>query len=269
MPSPFPGMDPYLEAPAVFSGLHDRLVNYTVEQLQPQLMSRGYFIDSNERVWVDESTRDILPDDAILQWRNRTGAAPVATLEADTPVRVHCPRSEFRQPYLEIFDQQNHKLITGIEFVSPTNKSKTAGRRLYVQKQRELQDAGVNLVEVDLLRRGRHVLAVPQSLAAQVKPWDYLICLWRSNLVGEYDLYPISLRSRLPRVRIPLKPGDSDAVLDLQDAFNRAYDVGPYPVRLRYGGFASPRLTEADQVWATQILEAAGLRRTMSEPKGN
>lgn len=259
MPSPFPGMDPYLEGPAIFSGLHDRLVNYTVEQLQPQLMARGYFIDSNERVWVDESMRDVLPDDAILQWRQNTGN-PAAVMESTTPVRVHRFKSEFRQPYLEIFDQQNHKLITGIEFVSPTNKSKTEGRRLYRQKQKELERAGVNLVEIDLLRKGRHVLAVPEALAASVKPWDYLISLWRSYQEEDFDLYPISMRTALPNVQIPLRKGDSDAVLDLQATFTRSYDVGPYPIRLDYGRPARPKLSVEDQAWADEILAAAGHR---------
>jgi hypothetical protein len=37
MPSPFPGMDPYLENPALWKGVHDSLVYRMLEDLQPQL----------------------------------------------------------------------------------------------------------------------------------------------------------------------------------------------------------------------------------------
>lgn len=37
MPSPFPGMDPFLEHPAIFPGLHERLIAYLSESLQGRL----------------------------------------------------------------------------------------------------------------------------------------------------------------------------------------------------------------------------------------
>src|SRR5262245_47662342 len=121
MPSPFPGMDPWLENPGRFPSLHSYLVIYSAEQLQPQLVDRGYFVSPNERVWIEESRRDILPDGAVLQWKPETSAkGPVSVADADKPVKVRRFKSEFRQPYLEIFDKEGNKLITGIEFVSPT-----------------------------------------------------------------------------------------------------------------------------------------------------
>src|SRR5436190_23163400 len=110
MPSPFPGMDPWLEDPRVFGGLHFRLVGLAADQLQPQLLSRGYYIDANERIWVEDSARDILPDGAtladnvIVQWRPETTPQAVAVQECDRPIRVRTAATEYRQPYLEIFD---------------------------------------------------------------------------------------------------------------------------------------------------------------------
>ena len=263
MPSPFPGMDPWLEHPARFAGLHSQLVTYAVELLQPQLLDRGYFVAPNERVWIEESQLDILPDGAVLRWRPET-KAPVAVAEADRSVKVRKFRSEYRQPYLEIFDNEGRKLITGIEFVSPTNKSKSEGRKLYRAKQRELQAAGVNLVEVDLLRRGRQIVLAQPGLTEGLEPWDYLVCFWRAYEDEDFELYPIPLRSRLPRIRIPLKAGDAEPTLDLQSVFDKAYDAGPYRVSIDYRQPPTPRLDPEDQVWAERVLTSAGIRQTQS-----
>lgn len=256
MPSPFPGMDPWLENPSRFAGLHSLLVAYAVELLQPQLLERGYFITANERVWVEESMRDILPDGAVLQWKpdNKT-KSPVTVADADKSVKVRKFKSEFRQPYLEIFDNEGRKLITGIEFVSPTNKSKSEGRKQYRAKQQELQSAGVNMVEVDLLRRGKPIVLAPPGLTESVRPWDYLVCLWRAHEDEDFDLYPIPLRSRLPRIRIPLKPKEVEPVLDLQLAFDKAYDAGPYRVSVDYQKPPAPPLEADDEAWARLQLQ--------------
>jgi hypothetical protein len=260
MASPFPGMDPWLEDPRVFGGLHFRLMGLAADLLQPQLLSRGYYIDANERIWVEESARDIMPDDAIVQWRASTTPQAVTVEQSDKPIRVRTAATEYRQPYLEIFDAEHRKLVTGIEFVSPTNKLASKGRKLYRKKQRELQAAGVNLVEVDLLRKGRPILAVPPALADDLKPWDYLVSVWRAAEEDGYELYPISVRTRLPRILIPLNRGDEDAVLDLQMAMTKAYDAAPYSVRINYRQPPRIPLSPEDQAWAEQLLIGAGLR---------
>lgn len=40
MPSPFPGMDPYLEQSERWPDLHQRLIAYISEELQPQLLPK-------------------------------------------------------------------------------------------------------------------------------------------------------------------------------------------------------------------------------------
>jgi Protein of unknown function (DUF4058) len=37
MPSPFPGMDPFLENPGIFSDFHDSFITYLRENLQANL----------------------------------------------------------------------------------------------------------------------------------------------------------------------------------------------------------------------------------------
>ena len=131
---------------------------------------------------------------------------------------------------------------------------------MYPRKQLELKDAGVHLVEIDRIRRGPHVAEVPEEVIEEPRPWDYLVNLVRRGS-GEYQFYPIRLRDRLPRLRIPLKIGDADAVLDLQAVFDRAYDIGPCPERLRYERDPAPPLVAEDAAWADQILRDKGLRQ--------
>ena len=41
MPSPFPGMDPWLESPLLWPGVHARLIPLFAEQLAPQVIPAG------------------------------------------------------------------------------------------------------------------------------------------------------------------------------------------------------------------------------------
>src|SRR5687767_1764672 len=157
MPSPFPGMDPWLESPDIWPGFHDKLINETVRIMQPQLRARGYYIDSGERVWLAEPGRLVVPDDVVFSVQPSSGAKPgdnVAIMDADEPIRVKREPVEVRETYAEIFDARGHQLVTGIEFLSPTNKSDGHGRQLYQRKQQELAAASINLVEIDLIRGG-------------------------------------------------------------------------------------------------------------------
>ena len=259
MPSPFPGMDPWLESPAVWRGLHALLIGYSVEQLQPQLIPRGYYADIDERIWLEEG--GIYPDVTVVRYSATPHAAATSTLVADEPVRVQRFEEELREGFVQIREQASHRLITSIEILSPVNKSRSKGRRLFKRKQRELKKGKVNLVEVDLLRQGRHTLSVPFLLLETIRPWDYMVCVLRPNQ-KEYELYPTSLRARLPRISVPLKAGDEDVFLDIQAALNRAYQVGPYLVKLDYTRPPAVSLNEEDAAWADELLRQAGLRKS-------
>jgi hypothetical protein len=253
-------MDPFLEDPAVWPGMHHLLIGETARALQPLLRSRGYYIDIGERVRLVESGRTVVPDDAIFRSGHATEApSEPALATADQPVRVRRTPAEVREGYLDIYQVGESRLVTGIEFLSPTNKFDHRGRRLYRRKQRELSRADVNLVEVDLLRKGRHILHVPRPVVEGLRPWDYLVNLVRRGS-DDYEIYPIRLRDRLPRILIPLRPPDEDAVLDLQAVFDRAYETDPYPERLNYSGAPVPPLTSDDAAWAYDLLKLKGLR---------
>jgi hypothetical protein len=263
MPSPFPGMDPYLEG-TEWESLHHLLVTFTIDQLQPQLRRRGYQAKPGQRVWVTYYQRRVQPDVAIVKARRRRpkrGNGAVAVAEPDEPIRIERMEVEVREPFVEIYSKPRHKLVTGIEFISPTNKMDRKGRSLYQKKQKETRQAGVNLVEVDLIRRGPRVVDVPEAMLPDLPRFDYLVNLVRRGS-EDYELYPIRLRDRLPRIRIPLLKNDDDAVVDLQLVFQRSYDLGGYDEDvIDYTVEPTTPLEADDAAWARQLLKKKGLRK--------
>lgn len=255
-------MDPWLEDPALWPNLHHLLITATNSHLKRQLHPRGYLVTIGERVWVTEPHRVVYPDVAVVERPQRAhAAAAIATiLEADEPVRVKVAGAEIREPYLEILDAHDERLVTAIEFLSPANKSPGRGRELYIKKQQETLGSQANLVEVDLLRSGPHTVAVPAAFISAEWNADYLVCIARSSRGDEYELYPIGVQSRLPRVGIPLKPGDADGVLDLQAVLDQAYDEGPFADRVDYATEPFGKISAGNRAWCDELLRSKGLR---------
>jgi Protein of unknown function (DUF4058) len=262
MPSPFPGMDPYLEDPEIWRGAHHWFISAAGAQLQPQLNSRGYYIDVESRIWLERPERVIYPDLALLRAQQRlptTSELPVGMLVADEPVRLNALENEVREDYLQIYEIDTRNLVTGIEFVSPSNKSDQKARRLYIRKRRRLWVGDVNIVEVDLLRGGKPVVRLPGAVLEKIQPGTYVINVLRVES-PDYEFYPIDVRSRLPRVRIPLKPDEPDVVLDLQAALARVYEEGAYHLRIDYNRQPFTPLTPDEASWANEWLTAKGVR---------
>jgi len=261
MPSPFPGMDPYLEHPAVFPGLHNRLIAVLSETLQAALPA-PYFAEIGERVWVEVSQRFIEPDTSVFRSGPIEGGAVAAPPARSQPVVVTVPHDERREPRVEIrtAGDGDERLVTAIEVLSPSNKTPgERGRELYLRKQRELLDSPTHLVEIDLLRGGLHTTAVPfDRLSALVGPFDYHVSIHRSDRFEDFLVYPIRLPETLPEIAIPLLPGDPEVPVDFQAVFNRAYDTGPYRRRIRYAEAKPvPPLRPEQQEWAEGILRDA------------
>lgn len=254
----FPGMDPYLEDPKIWPGVHARLVVYLGDHLQSLLRPR-YVVGVLERVFVEGPAREVVPDVWLGRRRPADRDRGLAVAETDDPVVVQASEVEVREPYLEILDRTSGlAVVTVIEVVSPSNKYPGSGRDLYLRKQREVRKSTTHLVEIDLLREGPHVLAVPEWLARGQQDYDYLICVNRAQGARDlFDLYPRTLRDRLPRIRVPLASGDEDVRLDVQEVLARTYELGRYEDRLDYGRPCAPPLPPADQTWATDLANAA------------
>ncbi|HUY35441.1 MAG TPA: DUF4058 family protein [Pirellulales bacterium] len=254
----FPGMDPYLEASGLWTGLHNSLIHYIRDQLRPALRPR-YVARTDERVFVEGPQREIVPD-VLVKHGSSKSAARTAFIEADEPVIVRVAELEIRESFVEIRDRQTgQNIVTIIEVASPWNKFPGHGRKSYKSKQRAILASATHLVEIDLLRRGHHVLAVPELQASDYRPYDYLACVTRAAPQRyEYELYPRRLREPLPKIRIPLAGDDADVVLDVQAALEQAYEMGDYQDDLRYDLPCQPPLPPENQEWAAeQIARAA------------
>ena len=259
-------MDPFLEDSTHFPGLHNSMIAYLQEYLQPRL-PEPYYAAIGDRVWVEVSQRPIEPDVNVLR-QNRgaggqaAGAVAVADEPRTRPVVVHVPHDETRETFLNIYTrQEDERLVASVEVLSLTNKTPgDRGRDLYQQKQREVEGARANLVEIDLLRAGQHTTAVPLPPAVEkTGPFDYHVCIQQADRWEDYLVYPIQLAERLPEIAIPLLPADPAVAVDLQAVFDRAYDAGPYRRRVRYSeNKPVPPLRPDQAEWATRLLQEKG-----------
>jgi hypothetical protein len=245
-------MDPYLEHPTLWPGFHTRLMVALANRLRPAIRPR-YVASVEERVVIAQEQEHRIPDVAVKKVRDEGGATAVAEPAADAPLVLEATAGERRERYIDIHDRyQNMKVVTTIEVVSPSNKAPGSGRRAYRRKQRETLRSHCHLIEIDLLRRGRHVLCVPAGIVAATPPYDYLACVSRWPERKRYELYPRALRDRLPRIRVPLSAPDADAPLDIQAALEQVYEEGDYMLVVRYDQPCVPRLSAADQQWANE-----------------
>jgi hypothetical protein len=253
----FPGMDPYLEDASFWPGVHTAFIVYLRDRLQPLLRPR-YFAGIEERVYLEGPQRQVIPDLSMRHDRPNGGTLPPSA-QADVAVLVEIAPLDIHEAYIAIRDRQSGKqVVTVIELVSPTNKYAGAGRQSYVTKQQEVLGSQTHLVEIDLLRGGPHVLAVPEWAARKTGPYEYLISVNRAQgLRNHFELYPRKLPERLPRMRIPLAGDDADAVVDLQVILEQVYEAGIYREQIDYAAPCKPLLSSADQAWANQLIQAA------------
>lgn len=269
MPSPFPGMDPYLEAPAVWPGVHDKLIVYIAEVLQPLLLPR-YYVDVGERIYL-EDPREVVYPDASIRERARVDDASgggVATLTADEPA-IPLLDERQRETFLEIRAAGSQDVVTIIEVLSPANKRSGArGRDEYRDKQDQVLASDTNLVEIDLLRQGLSVAVAPPGRLLALPRFDYLACVSRAGDRRRVEVHSFSIRERLPRIKVPLRHPDPDVVLDLAAAFTRCYDVGAYAVRIDYSQPPADPLRADDEAWADALLRNAGVRGDAGDPQG-
>ena len=258
MPMIFPGMDPYLENPQLWPGVHNSLIVYLRNQLQPLLRPR-YVAAVEERVYVESPDRQYVPDVWIEKAARPRRSRGAAVAEMEEPLVVQSFGPEIHESYIEILDfSSGQKIVTVIEVLSPTNKFPGPGRDSYLAKQRHVLASDAHLVEIDLLRVGPHVLAVPHYLVRGRVPYDYLVCVNRAQPPrASYELYPHRLREPLPRFGIPLAGDDPDVPLDLQAAFAQNYEEAAYRDRIDYSRPCQPPLPPDDQAWANELISRA------------
>jgi hypothetical protein len=206
MPSPFPGMDPFVEG-SVDGTMHAMMTTEVCRQLVPRL-GRHYVILPQER-W-------------IMGFVPRVG--------------------------VEITDHATGELVTAIEILKPEDKQ-LDGRQEYDRVRSGYERRGVNVIEIDLLRAGRRT-QLPQPLP----PTDFVVMTCRSDRPGSYDVWPISLRDRLPVIPVPLRAGEAPVLLDLQEAFTEVYDVVRFDRCVNYRRPPVVPFRDEDVEWVAEIL---------------
>jgi len=253
MPSPFPGMNPYLEQPGVWPDFHVTLLTELRRALVAQV-SEKYVVGVEEELFIHEATAEerrltARADVAVTERGAHRGqaapstGAPAAPTYATLPVTVDVERHRS----LAVRDREGGQVVTAIEVLSPTNKDPSKHRDQYEAKRLRLIESGVNLVEIDLLRGwGR----MPMD---GLPPCDYCVMVSRSEEWPRAGVWPLGLRDVLPKVPTPLRPPDPDAWLDLQAALHRVYDDAGYARRL-YRHEPNPPLAADEQAWARQLL---------------
>jgi hypothetical protein len=258
-------MDPYLERH--WRAVHHRIITYAGDRLQETLPAE-YRVELQERVFVstDEgSGRSTYPDVHVVEHApaRNTADAPEALGAAAVaePLLIHWEDDPVTETWLEIIDANSgNRVITAIEFLSPTNKTAGAGNQLFKQKQKEYREGGVSLVEIDLTREGDRRLAWPQDRIPRSHRTTYQVLLRRWWKSGVLEAYRAPLQERLPIIPIPLRESAADATLDLQALVDQCYRNGRYGEEFDYRYDPEPPLSPEDTAWADQLLKAEGKR---------
>lgn len=260
MPSPFPGMDPYLEAPHIWEDFHARLANEISDQLTPRLRPH-YVAALTPRVTYEEVTilatpRTIKPAVGIYQTTPGPFHEAGASVLTAPCVRTVSVEEPFHEYALEIRESATGTLVTAIEILSPINKRPGAEAfEIYRRKRRAVLRTAVHLLEIDLLRAGQR----PPQLD-DLPPAPYFVFLSRAERRGQVEIWPLHFREPLPVVPVPLHDPDPDVPLDLGRAIQAIYDRAAYDLRLDYTQPPpAPAFSDKEAQEVARFLRAAGL----------
>jgi hypothetical protein len=229
MPSPFPGMDPYLEHPKVWPGFHHQFVAALYQLLLPGLVDR---------------------------YRAR-----VATRQyiAETPLFTSIIREEHSEEFIEIRARSDGRLVTLVEVVGVGNRTTDAGRKAYLHQRTGALSARAGVVEIDLLTQGKPTLDYNRD---GLPEYDYAITVTRGTAPDRFEIYTAAVSKRLPKFKLPLAADDRDTVLDLQVAVARAHDQGNFAKQVDYSGPLPPdvKMSAESRKWVEDWLKQQNVR---------
>lgn len=250
MPSPFPGMNPYLEQSDAWEDFHQDFLVRARETLMSEV-GENYLVKIEARLYLHELSmeeRRFVGRADVAVASRVGGLQPAAATCVAAPVQLVLPAVDVqRQAYLEIRDRRNRRIVTVVELLIPANKSPGADRDAYLGKRGEILAGQTHLVEIDLRRGG----ARPRP--PELPPCDYYALASRYEDRPNVGFWPIDLRERLPIVAVPLAAPDPDAHLDLQAALDRAYDAAGFGSYI-YSETPEPPLSEEDTAWAAAFV---------------
>ncbi|NJK53854.1 MAG: DUF4058 family protein [Leptolyngbyaceae cyanobacterium SU_3_3] len=256
MPSPFPGMNPYLEHPELWSEFHSRLIVAIADTIFPHLRPK-YRVAVEKRVYqmMDDSSVLVgIPDVTIAKSLKTTDkkssnlaiAAPPAK-----PITVNIPvPEEVHESYLEVREVATGEVITVIELLSPKNKRPGEGRKAYNTKRQQVFASSTHLVEIDLLRGSE-----PMPILGGKFLSDYRILVSRSELRPQAELYAFNLPEQIPAFVLPLRKGDIEPLIDLQSVIQDLFDRAGFDLAIDYTAQPVPPIAEADSDWVSALLQ--------------
>ena len=260
MPSPFPGMDPYLEGEE-WSDFHGRF-NFAMSDQLNERVGEDYFVRAERRVYVDEGGDERLaavPDNVVFEARGSGGfggsgggggvavAAPAAGAVLCT-IPAPAPRIERRETYLVVRRNPGRDVVTIIETLSPANKRGGEGRRQFLAKRDETLAGPAHWIEIDLLRGGE-----PLPLGGAVPPHAYRAVVSRAYDRPRCEVYPWTLADPLPTVPVPLKREDGQVPLDLQAVFETIFERTRYDRAFDYAAQPERPFTPAEAEFARTL----------------
>jgi hypothetical protein len=226
MPSPFPGMDPYLERGQLWPLFHHHLIH---------------------------SLNDMLGK-GLDRYRPRVNQRHYVTEQA---LFTSIVREEHHEEFLEIRQRGDGRVVTLIEVVSPANKTTVEGRQAYLERRRSGRSVGANLVEIDLVLQGQPTLEYSRE---GLPEWDYAVTVTRPAHPEKFEIYTATLQKPLPKFRLPLLTEDRDTSLDLQLTFTRCFDQGGFAAKINYAAPPAVPLIEEDQRWLEEWLKKQKVR---------
>jgi hypothetical protein len=266
-------MDPYLEAH--WRDVHAGLIIYARDALQ-RVLPGSLRARVEERVLLETPVgigdHPLYPDVRVVEYRveSKRGLETYteSNLAVAEPLLVDAEMEPATETFLEIIDRESgNRIVTVIEFLSPSNKSPGPNRELYLRKQRDICSSDASLVEIDLNRFGTHTLAFPLDHLKPQGRTPYMACVRRATRRGKAEVYPMPLWESLPTVKVPLRPDDTDVPLNLQALVDQCYRNGAYEGTLNYAADPDPPLLGADEVWTAERLREKGLRPQSKPPR--
>lgn len=254
MPSPFPGMDPFIEGQCC-RDFHPGMIA-TIRELLTERVRPRYVVQIEEYVYLssddDSQPRVYVPDvlvaEADLHWGGEPGGN--TALAVEPVIHTLAEPDQYTQTYLTIRTRESHDVVTVIELLSPKNKSD--GLDQYLAKRANLLATGIHLVEIDLLRGGRRLPTVEP-----LQPGDCFAFVSGPGEAQRVDVYAWPLNHPLPGIPIPLLDADPAVVLNLQVAFDTVYDRAGYDYALNYKRDLAPPVSAATQAWVQSALRSS------------
>jgi len=253
MPSPFPGMNPYVERSAVWASFHNTFLVTALFQIISNVRP-DYIVTVGTRMYIyepgDDEDRFIgLTDVGIHEPLSPGSGGATAVLAPAYGTISPSVQKEYAK-FLEIRGKDVEDLITVIELLSPSNKYAGGDHEQYLRKRWDVLQSKTHLVEIDLLRGGGRLplKGLPRC--------EYCVIVSRAEERPRVGIWPWNLRDPMPLIPIPLHAGDPDVFLDLKAVLDQVYDGSRYANHL-YAGQPEPRLSPDDAAWAAQFLPPA------------